>query len=146
MDLYQRIKPRPPHLRGLGTMLLTALLCATANAETWVVTDSHHPTQSGPGVRVILLDDVDRLQAKLSQGLPADPQQAMAIVRQRMQSPDGQRLQKDLALAQQGTADAWALGISKIPAVVVDRQFVVYGEPSVPVAVQQIARYRESKP
>jgi integrating conjugative element protein (TIGR03757 family) len=127
-------------------MLLTALLCATANSETWVVTDSHHPTQSGPGVRVILLDDVDRLQEKLSQGLPADPQQAMAIVRQRMQSPDGQRLQKDLALAQQGTADAWALGISKIPAVVVDRQFVIYGEPSVPVAVQQIARYRESKP
>lgn len=127
-------------------MLLTALLCASANAETWVFTDSHHPTQSGPGVRVILLDDVDRLQEKLSQGLPADPQQAMAIVRQRMQSPDGQRLQKDLAVAQQGTADAWSLGIAKIPAVVIDRQFVIYGEPNVPLAEQQIARYRGIKP
>ncbi|MCS3473008.1 integrating conjugative element protein (TIGR03757 family) [Pseudomonas sp. JUb42] len=146
MALRQRIKPRPAYMRGLGTMLLTALLCASANAETWVFTDSHHPTQSGPGVRVILLDDVDRLQEKLSQGLPADPQQAMAIVRQRMQSPDGQRLQKDLAVAQQGTADAWSLGIAKIPAVVIDRQFVIYGEPNVPLAEQQIARYRGIKP
>jgi integrating conjugative element protein (TIGR03757 family) len=136
---------RPEWLLG-ALVLLSTLTCAHARAETWVVTDSRHHAQYGHGVRVILLDEPDRLQQKLSQGLPADPQQAMAIVRQRLQSADGQRLQKDLAIAQQGTADAWSLGIAKVPAVVIDRQFVIYGEPNVPLAEQQIARYRGSRP
>jgi integrating conjugative element protein (TIGR03757 family) len=136
---------RPEWLLG-ALFLLSTLICAHAQAETWVVTDSRHHAQYGPGVRVILLDEPDRLQQKLSQGLPADPQQAMAIVRQHLKSADGQRLQKDLAIAHQGTADAWSLGIAKVPAVVIDRQFVIYGEPNVPLAEQQIARYRGSRP
>lgn len=136
---------RPAWLLG-ALLLLSTLTYAHAQAETWVVTDSHHPVEYGPGVRVILLDESERLQQKLSEGLPADPQQAMAIVRQRMQSADGKRLQKDLAIAQQGTADAWSLGIAKVPAVVIDRQYVIYGEPNVPLAEQQISRYRGSRP
>ncbi|MDO7927755.1 TIGR03757 family integrating conjugative element protein [Pseudomonas sp. KFB-139] len=115
-----------------------------AFADIWVITDSHHPIQTRPGARVILLDDTQRLQEKLSDGLPADPQQAMAIVKQRMQSKDGQRLQKELVDAQQGVADSWSLGITKLPAVVVDRKYVIYGEPDVDAAERRIARYRES--
>ena len=48
--------------------------------------------------------------------------------------------------AYQGVADAWGLGIAKIPAVVVDRRYVVYGEPDVPRAVARINAYRSTQP
>jgi len=48
--------------------------------------------------------------------------------------------------AYQGVADAWGLGIVKIPAVVVDRRYVVYGEPDVARAVARIDAYRSARP
>ncbi|MFJ5299191.1 TIGR03757 family integrating conjugative element protein [Pseudomonas sp. NPDC088368] len=138
-------------LRLLTQVLKALLLCAVAlpsiaHSEAWVITDSHHPVQSPAGVRIILLDDSERLQDKLSEHLPADPQQGMAIAQQRLRSTDGVRLQKDLTRAQQGIADAWSLGITKVPAVVVDRKYVVYGESNVSVAMQLISNYREMHP
>jgi len=38
----------------------------------------------------------------------------------------------------------WAF--AKIPAVVVDRRYVVYGEPDVPRAVARIDAYRSTQP
>ena len=38
------------------------------------------------------------------------------------------------------------LGIAKIPAVVVDRRYVVYGEPDVSRAVARINAYRSTQP
>ncbi|MFY0038678.1 DUF1525 domain-containing protein [Acinetobacter baumannii] len=49
-------------------------------------------------------------------------------------------MQAELVKAQQDATDAWSLGVEKIPAVVVDRQYVVYGEPDVPRAVELIAK------
>ncbi|WP_122393636.1 TIGR03757 family integrating conjugative element protein, partial [Pseudomonas savastanoi] len=82
------------------------------------------------------------LETKLSVGLPANQQQAIAIMQQRLKSADAQRLQRDLALAQQNLVDAWSIGVTKVPAVVVDRTFVVYGEPNVLAAEQRIAQWR----
>ena len=48
--------------------------------------------------------------------------------------------------AYQGVADAWGLGITKIPAVVVDHRYVVYGEPDVARAVARINAYRSTQP
>jgi integrating conjugative element protein (TIGR03757 family) len=41
----------------------------------------------------------------------------------------GATLQRRLAAAFQGMTDAWSLSVTKIPAVVVDQRYVVYGEP-----------------
>ena len=64
------------------------------------------------------------------------------VVLARLNSPSGKRLQSDLAKAQQDITDAWSLGIEKIPAVVVDRRYVVYGEPDVAKALELINRAR----
>ncbi|WP_140408700.1 DUF1525 domain-containing protein, partial [Pseudomonas syringae] len=52
------------------------------------------------------------------------------------------RLQRDLALAQQNLVDAWSMGVTKVPAVVVDRKFVVYGETNATEAEYRIAKWR----
>ena len=131
----------------LAAGLCAALLgpIAAAAADVLVVTDSRHPVQAPAGVRVIELDQATRIEVELAAHLPADPQQAAALVRQRLHD-GGEALQRRIGHAYQGVADAWGLGIAKIPAVVVDRRYVVYGEPDVPRAVARINAYRSTQP
>ena len=137
-------------LRAVGTALaLWAALFASSKAataaEVLVITDSGHPVQVATGTRVIELDLPVRIEAELAAGLPADPAQASAIVQQRLRG-GGQELQRRIGRAYQDVADAWGLGIAKVPAVVVDRRYVVYGESDVARAAAHIETYRRTRP
>jgi len=129
---------------GLWAVLFMFSQAAVA-ADVLVVTDSRHPVQALAGVRVIELDQPAHIEAELTAHLPADPAQAEALVRQRLLD-GGADLQRRIGPAYQGVADAWGLGIVKIPAVVVDRRYVVYGEPDVARAVARIDAYRSARP
>jgi integrating conjugative element protein (TIGR03757 family) len=118
---------------------------ATFAANVVVVTDSRHPVKTMGGERLIELDEGPRIEAELSAQLPADPEQATAIVKRRL-SNGGADLQRRIAAAYQGVADAWSLGVTSIPAVVVDQRYVVYGEPDVARAVARIAQHRRPQP
>lgn len=133
------------HFRQVRHWLLSltlVLICFAAQADTWVVTDRAHPVSAPFGTRIILLDEQQRLEEKLSHELPADPRQAEAALQRYLASPAGKHLQNDLAQAQQGVTDARSVGVEKLPAVVVDRRYVVYGEPDVVKAVGLIDRAR----
>ena len=138
----------PAWRRGLMAVALLAALAgaaAHANDDLIVVTDSRHPVQSASDARVIELDLPERIEAELAAGLPADPGRAAALVQQRLR--DGsQALQRRIGSAYQGVADAWGLGLAKVPAVVVDRRYVVYGEPDVARAVARIESHRRAQP
>ncbi|TES54399.1 DUF1525 domain-containing protein, partial [Pseudomonas syringae pv. tomato] len=49
-------------------ILIAAIQVPLANAETWVVTDRNHPVQAQAHVRLILLDESEQLELKLSEG------------------------------------------------------------------------------
>ncbi|MBI6907060.1 TIGR03757 family integrating conjugative element protein [Pseudomonas palleroniana] len=134
-------KPSRTTKHWLASMAFT-FLSATAHAETWVITDQAHPVSVPTGVRIIRLDDQQRLEELLSQQLPNDQRQAEATIQRYLATPAGKRLQSDLVQAQQGITDAWSVGVEKIPAVVVDRRYVVYGEADVAKAIAQIDRAR----
>jgi integrating conjugative element protein (TIGR03757 family) len=125
--------------------LCLVLFSPLAAADVLVVTDGRHPIQSMGGERVIELDLPARIEAELSAGLPADPGQAEAIMQQRLREGNV-TLQRRIGRAYQGVAEAWGLCISKIPAVVVDRRYVVYGEPDVARAVARIDAHRSARP
>jgi integrating conjugative element protein (TIGR03757 family) len=127
------------------TWLCLALFSPFAVADVLVVTDSGHPIKTMGGERVIELDLPSRIEAELSTGLPTDPGLAEAIVQQRLREGK-ETLQRRIGRAYQNIADAWGLGIAKIPAVVVDRRYVVYGEPDVARAVTRIDAYRSTRP
>lgn len=136
---------RPPAVR-LTAGLCAALLGPIATAaDVLVVTDSHHPVEAPVGARIIELDQATRIEVELAAHLPADPQQAAALVRQRLHA-GGEALQRRIGHAYQGVAEAWGLGVARIPAVVVDRRYVVYGEPDVSRAVARINAYRSTQP
>ena len=133
---------------GLAVALPASLAVfspATFAADVVVITDSRHPVKTMGGERLIELDEGPRIEAELSAQLPVDPEQATAIVKRRLNN-GGAGLQRRIASAYQGVADAWSLGVTSIPAVVVDQRYVVYGEPDVARAVAHIEQHRRSQP
>lgn len=126
---------------------ICAMLCAhvTPAAEIWVVTDHAHPVQVPPGARVTYLDAAARIERELSIALPADRARAAAVIQERVRR-GGIALQRALAEAYQGIADAWSAGITKLPAVIVERHYIVYGERNVERAVRDIERHRSTTP
>ena len=130
---------------ALWVVVSSVFSTAAAAAEVLVITDSGHPVQVAAGTRVIELDLPARIEAELAAGLPTDPTQAAAIVQQRLRE-GGQDLQRRIGRAYQDVTQAWGLGIAKVPAVVVDRRYVVYGEPDVARAAARIETYRRTQP
>ena len=128
-----------------GSLLWCLLAPAAFAADVLVVTDSRHPVQPNAGAHVIELDLPERIEAELAAGLPNDPSRAAALVQQRLRD-GGQALQRRIGSAYQGVADAWGLGIAKVPAVVVDLRYVVYGEPDVARAMARIEAHRRTQP
>lgn len=114
-------------------------------SEILIVTDSFHPVQALANVRIIQLDRPQYIKARLSKDLPVDSKQSTLLAQQRLQDR-GTLFQQELMKAYQDIVDAWSLGITKIPAVVVDQHYVVYGEPDVIKAVALIEAYRRSQP
>nr|BFD40874.1 hypothetical protein FFPRI1PSEUD_23730 [Pseudomonas sp. FFPRI_1] len=93
---------------------------------------------------MVHLDRAQQIEAKLEENLPTDPQRAAAMVRRRL-DVGGPDLQHEIGRAYQGITDAWQQGITHLPAVVVDRRYVVYGEPNVQRALQTIEAFRSSE-
>ncbi len=118
---------------------------ATFAADVVVVTDSRHPVKTMGGERLIELDEAPRIEAELSANLPTNPDQATALVKRRL-TQGGTDLQRRIATAYQGVTDAWSLGITTIPAVVVDQRYVVYGESDVARAIARIEQHRRTEP
>ncbi len=136
--------PPIPRIVRLNLVYWLAVVSMTTTAETLVVTDSHHPVQSMVGVRVIELDLPARIKAELATDLPSDPASAAALVKQRLRE-GGPLLERRMTAAYQNLADAWGLGVTKIPAVIVDRRYVIYGDANVARAVARIETYRRER-
>jgi integrating conjugative element protein (TIGR03757 family) len=123
------------------------MICARVAfaADVWVVTDHQHPVQAPSDTRVTYLDAASRIERELSNALPAESARAAALVQERM-SRGRIAFQRALAEAYQGVADAWSAGIIKVPAVIVDRRYIVYGERNVERALREIERHRSTTP
>ncbi|MEQ9879523.1 TIGR03757 family integrating conjugative element protein [Pectobacterium aroidearum] len=131
---------------AIATGFLIALLASPAQAtEVLAITDTRHPVQNLGNTRLIELDSPSRIEAELAANLPQDPARATIIVQQRLRE-GGTALQQRINEAYQDVVDAWSLGITTLPAVIVDQRYVVYGEPDVAKAVARINTYRRAQP
>jgi len=122
-----------------------AFLCfaGAAGADSVrVFTDRAHPVQMGArsDAQVIYLDAVKDIEAVLSEGLSGDPKQAEQQALALLHSARGRALQEELLQAWRGLAVAWRLGITHLPAVVMDGH-VVYGETDVTRAVARMEAF-----
>lgn len=86
-----------------------------------------------------------RLEAELSYGLPGDPRLAQVMVRERV-SQIPERMKQALIDAHQGELNARQYGIRRVPAVVFDGWYVVYGTSDLTEALGTYQREGEATP
>ncbi|EJN2862225.1 TIGR03757 family integrating conjugative element protein [Salmonella enterica subsp. enterica serovar Yaba] len=128
-------------------LLSTVLVTSGALAQTVIYTAPEPPvTDPQPGVLVQILENVHSLEQSLFPVLSDNPVIAEQQARQRMQQPDWQAQEAHLSRAYQALLDARMLNIAKIPAVVFDDKFVVYGTADVALAQQKLQAWREQQP
>ncbi|QEA38648.1 TIGR03757 family integrating conjugative element protein [Pistricoccus aurantiacus] len=137
---------RPHAALPILCTVATAAWCSAAAAGVEVFTIAGEPVVNLPDAAVVVeLDAPARLDAQISQGLPADPEQAEQVLQARMNNSEWQAAFKRYAELYTGVARAWMLGVEKVPAVVVDSEYVVYGEPDVQAALEEIEQARRSR-
>ena len=133
--------------RAWHVVIGSALLCvstAAVSSEVWVVTDQRYVITAPTTVRVIRLDAPAEILTELTGKLPADSPKAAVLIRQRLAAA-GPDLHRRLVCAYQDVLDARRVGVRKIPAVVVDQRYVVYGEVDVKRALEDINRYQKGR-
>ena len=130
----------------IASFLLLLALFASSGVSAQpvlVFTDSQHPVFSVPEhAHVFELDQAQQLENSLSVGLNADERYSAELAKSRLNN----QIHRQLAQAYQSVVDAWTLGIQKIPAIVVNRKYVVYGETNVARAILRIQAYQEAHP
>lgn len=117
---------------------------AASATDVRIYTDAAHPVAAPESASVIHLDAPASIKSELSRGLPKDPASAAEVARERL-IVRGDTLTRRLSSSYQGAIEAWSLGIVKLPAIVVDGRYVVYGDSNVAHALSLIKRYRELK-
>ena len=103
---------------------------------------SSMPLRAGAGAAVHVLDARDGYAEAFGADLPGDPERALAEARRRLSSPAGRAALARIAAAAAGNALAGRLGIEKLPAVVVDGRYVVYGVRDVAQAAKWVEAWR----
>ncbi|EAZ9289232.1 TIGR03757 family integrating conjugative element protein [Salmonella enterica] len=127
--------------------LATVFSSSGGLAQTVIYTTPELPVADPqPGALVQILENVHVLEQSLFPVLSDNPVVAEQQAKQRMQQPDWQAQEARLSRAYQALLDAQMLNIAKIPAVVFDDKWVVYGTTDVALAQQTLEIWREQQP
>lgn len=107
-------------------------------------TSDHPPENAGGEVEIVYLDASDTLTDAwfAGQGIELSAQNAPRIA-QALQSPQWQAQEAQLQQTYQGIIRAWQLGVERLPAVVVDDKWVVYGLTDIDRARSEVELYRQ---
>lgn len=125
-------------------LAVQAGMAQAADSTVWVFTADRLPPlhNVNHADRLFVLEHADNALRQLSFPNPGNAaaarDRAMAII----QSPRGRAAIARVRNSAEATAVAWQYGIEKLPAVLVDEQFVVYGVYDV---VAALARVRDAR-
>lgn len=95
-------------------------------------------------LQIYELDGIQRIEAKLSKDLTADPEHSKRIVLQRIQQLD-EVARAQMQRVAMGLAKAVQYGIDRYPAIVFDGEVVIYGVTDIRAALLQYQQWREGE-
>lgn len=93
-----------------------------------------------PDIQILNLDAVGNIEQRLSDGLPVDPVQAMAMVEQRIVQIGRSQLDSELRAAYLPLGTMMAYALDRYPAIIFDQQAVIFGVTYLALAMN---RYRQ---
>jgi integrating conjugative element protein (TIGR03757 family) len=113
----------------IGTVTPAASLAGFVPAKVEVfATNSMFVSNAPPGALIYRVDDRQKLEADLTgNGLPADRTAAQRIVMQRVQQMGKQAFDARIRNAMAAVQQSVQLGIDRVPAVVFDGRYAVFG-------------------
>lgn len=132
---------------GWVLLIATRPCIAEPAASVWVFTSEQLPpiTRMDLAHQVFVLDDIEKPLQALSFAYPGSDDTARQRANTLLNTPTGQALLEQIKHNARSVAIAWQFGITRLPAVLVDEQYVVYGEYNVHIAVDRVARYRHAR-
>ena len=109
---------------------------------TGEVANNRQPDYRESELHIYELDGIQRIEAKLSKGLTADPEQSKRIVLQRFQQLDeAARIQ--MQRAAMGLAKAVQYGVDCYPAIVFNGEVAIVGVTDIRKALVRYQQWRE---
>jgi len=131
-----------------AALLLVIMCVSVTRAETVVdvrvfttsfiqVADRGHRADAS-----YFLDDVERALARLAKGLPTELSAAEAATQRRLNTAEGRSTLQQLQVAFDGLVRAWSHDIEKLPAILINDQYVIYGIRDVDEALRLFAESR----
>lgn len=127
-----------------GHPRLVEVFTTTESPVTSQSVFNRQPVSRAMELHIYELDGIQHIEAKLSQGLTADPEQSKRIVLQRfqqMREDDRARMQR----AAMGLAKAVQYGIDRYPAIVCDSEVAIYGLTDIDEALHRYQEWREGR-
>lgn len=127
-----------------GHAHLIEVFTTTKSPVTGASGFNQQPGSGESELHVYELDGIQRIEAQLSQGLTADPEQSKRVVLQRFQQlqvEDRARMQR----AAMGLAKAMQYGIDRYPVIVFDGEVAVYGTTDIGEALHRYQEWREGR-
>jgi len=117
----------------------------TADTRMSEEADIESPTIDGRiDVQFYEIDAIRHVESELSKDLVPDPEQSRRIVLRRIQQlPDTDRARMQSAAT--GLAKSLYYGIDRYPAIVLDREFVIYGVTDIREALHRYQQWREGR-
>ncbi|MDA1370263.1 MAG: TIGR03757 family integrating conjugative element protein [Proteobacteria bacterium] len=89
-----------------------------------------------PQIDIYSLDAVAAVEAKMSERLPGDEEQALVVMQQRIEQIGKARLEADLVKAYQALTTAMSYDLDRYPAMIFDGEVVIYGITDIWVATE----------
>lgn len=105
---------------------------------------SQHPDYRNTELQTYNLDGIQRVEAKLSQGLTSDPEQSKRVVLQRfqqLQEEDRAQMQR----AAMGLTKALQYGVDRYPAIVFDGEVAIYGVTDIGEALHRYQQWQAGR-
>lgn len=128
---------------------LLSVIAVTVSASeppesVWVFTTAQLPAlrRMDLATEVFFLDDIDKRLKDVAFTNPGNDERARQHATAILNSPRGQALLGHIKRNAQAVAMAWQSGIEKLPAVLVDEHFVVYGDYDVQSALHRVRQHR----
>ena len=131
----------------LFLLYIHTIAAQAAEGTVWVFTANRLPPLQhvDQAERLFVLDHADNALRRLSFPNPGSEAAARDKALLIIQSPRGQAAIARMRESAEATTIAWMHGIEKLPAVLVDEQYVVYGVFDVVAAIDQVARFRSAR-
>jgi integrating conjugative element protein (TIGR03757 family) len=128
-------------------LYIHTIAAQAAEGTVWVFTANRLPPLQhvDQAERLFVLDHADNALRRLSFPNPGSEAAARDKALLIIQSPRGQAAIARMRESAEATTVAWMHGIEKLPAVLVDEQYVVYGVFDVAAAIDQVARFRSAR-